>query len=66
MPRAQDGERLAAVIVGRAVEDEDAVKMVDLVLEDAGGEPLQLQLELVRPSASCASTRTRPSARPAR
>src|SRR5262245_3134195 len=44
--RPQDPERAAAVLVVGAVDDQHAVEMVVLVLDDAGTEPLELPAHL--------------------
>jgi hypothetical protein len=39
------GERLAAILVRRSVEDQDAVEVVELVLSDPRRELLELELD---------------------
>ena len=54
----QDGKRLAAALGRRPVDDQDAVEMVDLVLERRGQRGPRARARTGSPSASRASTRS--------
>ena len=56
-PSRSASERLPALLGRRAVEDQDAVEVVDLVLDDPGGEALGLELEGAARRCPAASTR---------
>ena len=64
--RPQQRERLLAVLRVGAVDDQHAVEVVELVLHDAGGVPLELEAHVVAVLDPCPRSSASSGARPAR